>query len=306
MGRCPELVTLISGIHDAPAFWTSNGCIQEGFETCVREAYPGVVRVLCDLYKEGKVDLDLAAAAKKLLETCTYYGDHVPDQDVNDTITYVVSAGADISMQDERGRTPLHLLCDFGDGESRAEAKIKLMKYLLDHSADWRIRDNEGNTVLLTVAKELGCDSVIQHILEKVSSMDRAVVGSSNRDGNTPLHCYAGSFATAETECTSTIKLPVNSGCDPNALNSKGQTFAHLTITQWVLVDVITLFSELGGDMSHKDHEGRPLIHYAATVPSMEELDRKMIARYFVEEKADLHQGCRQCESLILGLSLEK
>ncbi|KAJ5906176.1 uncharacterized protein N7473_003092 [Penicillium subrubescens] len=141
LGRCPELVILMAGIHDAPAFWASNGYIQEGFETCIREAYPGTVRVLCDLYKEGKVDLDLTAAGNKLLEACTYYGDHVPDQDVNDTIAYVVSAGADINAQDERGRTLLHLLCDFGDGESRDDAKIRLMKYLLDHGVDWRIRD---------------------------------------------------------------------------------------------------------------------------------------------------------------------
>ncbi|OKP02384.1 hypothetical protein PENSUB_7148 [Penicillium subrubescens] len=162
LGRCPELVILMAGIHDAPAFWASNGYIQEGFETCIREAYPGTVRVLCDLYKEGKVDLDLTAAGNKLLEACTYYGDHVPDQDVNDTIAYVVSAGADINAQDERGRTLLHLLCDFGDGESRDDAKIRLMKYLLDHGVDWRIRDVGGNTVLHTAAKELGFVDVVR------------------------------------------------------------------------------------------------------------------------------------------------
>jgi ankyrin repeat protein len=306
LGRCPELVILIAGINDAPAFWTSNGYIQEGFETCVHEAYPGTVRVLCDLYKEGKVDLDLARAANQMLQTCTYYGDHVPDQDVNDTVTYVVSAGANINIQDERGRTPLHLLCDFGDGEDRDNAKIGLLKYLLNYGADWRIRDIQGNTVLHTAAKEHGSDSVIRHILGTISPTDRAVVGSGNIDGNTPLHHYAGSFATAETEWTSTIKLLINSGCDPNAVNSKGQSFAHLAITQWVSIDVIKLFSELGGDMSRKDHEGRPPIHYAVTVPNIEELDRERIIRYFVEEEADLHQGCRQCEYRILEFYRER
>ncbi|CEO60550.1 hypothetical protein PMG11_05173 [Penicillium brasilianum] len=177
LGRCPELVILIAGFKDPPAFWTSNGYIQEGFETCIREAYSGTVRVLCELYMEKKVHLDLAAAADAMLETCTYYGDHVPDQDVNDTITYLVSAGVNINAQDKSGRTPLHLLCGFGNGEDQDDARIRLMKYLLNCGADWRIRDWEGNTVLDTAAKEwesesdslMSPDSVIRHILSTIS-----------------------------------------------------------------------------------------------------------------------------------------
>jgi ankyrin repeat protein len=181
-----------------------------------------------------------------------------------------------------------------------------LIKYLLNYGADWRIRDEEGNTVLHTAAKEAGSDSIIRYILGTISPTDKAIVGSGNSDGNTPLHYYAGSFATSETECKSTIKLLVGSGCDPNAVNNKGQSIVHLSITQGALIDVIKFFSELGGDMCRRDHEGRPPIHYAATVPAIEESDRKMIIGYFVEEGADLHPGCRQCESLILGFYRER
>lgn len=312
MGRCPELVILIAGLNDPPAFWTSNGYIQEGFETCIREAYSGTVRVLCDLYKERKVHLDLAAAADAMLWTCTYYGDHVPDQDVNDTVSYLVSAGVDINVQDERGRTPLHLLCDFGNGKYQDDAKMRLMKYLLDCGADWRIRDEEGNTVLHTAAREwdsdslMPPDSVIWHILATISPTDRAIVGSGNRDGNTPLHYYAGSFATSEIECKSTIKLLVDSGCDSNAINNEGQSIAHSLMTWWLLIDVIKFFSELGGGICHEDQAGRPPIHYAATVPHMEEPHQKRIIKYFVEEEANLHQGCRLCESLVQGLHQER
>lgn len=102
-GWCPELVILIAGINNPPAFWTSHGYIQEGFETCVREAYPGTVRVLCDLYKNGKVDLDITAAANVMLETCTYYGDDVPDQDVNDTESRTLFPPALMLMRKTRG-----------------------------------------------------------------------------------------------------------------------------------------------------------------------------------------------------------
>jgi hypothetical protein len=37
---------------------------------------------------------------------------------------YIVSAGANSNMQDKRGRTPLYLLCDFGDSEDYDNAKI--------------------------------------------------------------------------------------------------------------------------------------------------------------------------------------
>ncbi|PKX88636.1 ankyrin [Aspergillus novofumigatus IBT 16806] len=258
---------LLSAMKSDPRGYDINEPIAslKGLETCVREAYAGTVRVLCDLYKEGKVHLDLTAVANEMLQTCTYYGDHVRDQDVNDTITYVVSAGANINAQDKRGRTLLHLLCRFGGGKHQDGAKVRLIKYLLNCGADWRIRDEEGNTVLHTAAKEWECD-----------------------------------------RCKSTIKLLVDSGCDPNAVNSNGQTIAHLAMTQWVLIDVIKFISELGGDMCCKDREGRPPIHYAATVPDMEEADRKRIICYFVEEKAELHRGCRQCESLILGFCRER
>lgn len=82
-------------------------------------------------------------------------------------------------------------------------------------------------------------------------------MGLCNGDGNTPLHYYASSLAS-ETEYKSTIKLLVDSGCDPNTVNSKGQSIAHLAITQWVLIDMIKFFSELGGDSVVKTTQARP------------------------------------------------
>jgi ankyrin repeat protein len=128
-------------------------------------------------------------------------------------------------------------------------------------------------TLFFTAATIVEFSSVIWHILGENLPTDSAIVGSGNGDGSTPLHCYAGSFATSKTECKSTVKMLVGSGCDPNAVNNKGQSIAHLAITQWVSPDMINFFSELGVDMSRKDHEGRLPIHYAATGPDMKEPD---------------------------------
>ncbi|KAL2869507.1 ankyrin [Aspergillus lucknowensis] len=122
-----------------------------GFETSVSEAYPGTVRALVNLYKQGMVNLDIKAATPSMLSACAYYGHHVPSEDINDTVTSFLSAGADVDYQDKDGKTALHRLCEVGDSEHNAP-KIRLMEYFLDRGADWTIRDDDGNTVLHAAA----------------------------------------------------------------------------------------------------------------------------------------------------------
>ncbi|GFF52517.1 hypothetical protein IFM58399_09343 [Aspergillus lentulus] len=216
MGRCPELVILIAGMKNPPVFWKSNGYIQSGFETCVREAYPGTVRTLVDLYKQGKVDLDITAATPAMLDACTYYGSHVMDGDINDSITSCLSAGADINAQDKDGKTALHLLCEHGDSEHN-KAKIQLIEYFLSHGADWTIRDKCGNTALHVAADngDIEYDVVVRHIIQVATEREKELLASPNNFGKSPLHLYLAGADAADQKNQNIIKL-LSAGYDIN------------------------------------------------------------------------------------------
>ncbi|EAW19306.1 uncharacterized protein NFIA_092670 [Aspergillus fischeri NRRL 181] len=222
MGRCPELVVLIAGMKNPPVFWKSNGYIQSGFETCVHESYPGTVRTLVDLYKQGKVDLDIAAATPRMLSACTYYGSHVMDKDVNDSIISCLSAGVDVNAQDEDGKTALHLLCEPGDSEHN-EAKIRLIEYFLSRGADWTIRDKHGNTALHAAADngDFEYDAVVRHIIQVATERRKTeILASPNNFGKTPLHLYLAGAETTGQRNQKIIKLLLDNGCDVNVADS--------------------------------------------------------------------------------------
>jgi ankyrin repeat protein len=69
-GRCVEIVRLFAEMKTGPAFWPSNGAIQRGFQNWIRDAYPGMVRILVNLYKQRRIDLDISAATPSVLYTC--------------------------------------------------------------------------------------------------------------------------------------------------------------------------------------------------------------------------------------------
>ncbi|KAL3455222.1 ankyrin [Aspergillus heterothallicus] len=226
----------------------------DGFETSVREAYPGTVRVLCDLYKHGKVKLDLSAAAQIMVSTCDYYGMHVRDQDINDTLYYLIDAGANVNARSGSGDTCLHQLCTWED--EHQEARLQLVRYLLDHGADWRLRDRDGNTIF---HKALTADQ-LQHFI-----------------------CL----------------LLYGAGFDPNAVNDQGQTLAHVAIGPLVSRELLDYLSSLGVDLSGRDNEDNPPIHYVATHRWLRGEVREEAIRYLVEKKESLHPGCSKCEAAI-------
>jgi ankyrin repeat protein len=161
-----------------------------------------------DLYKQGKVDLDITAATPVMLYACTYYGSHVMDEDVNDSITSCLSAGADINAQDKDGKTALHLLCEPGDSEHN-KAKIRLIEYFLSRGADWTIRDKHGNTALHVAADngDVEYDVVVRHIIQVATEREKEILASPNNSGETPLHLYLAGADAADQKNQQIIKL---------------------------------------------------------------------------------------------------
>ncbi|KAL3451868.1 ankyrin repeat-containing domain protein [Aspergillus insuetus] len=281
-GRCPELVAVITGMRIPPDFWPSTWAIQDGFETSVREAYPGTVRIICELYKQGKLRIDLASASQKMIGTCTYYGAHRPYQDINNTVIYVIDAGGDVNAQDQDGETCLHKLCAWGSEYD--EARLELAKYILNHGADWRLRNSEGETVLHKAIRVEQLENYIRIIAQ--SLLPDLRTPSSDSAGQTTLH-------------SSTLKLLRDAGFDPNAANNMGQTLAHLAMRPDVSEELLAYLAELGVDLSLSDNEGRPPIHYAATERWLRGQDREDVIKYLVRREECLHPGCDECKVAI-------
>jgi ankyrin repeat protein len=64
-----------------------------------------------------------------------------------ETLGMLISAGADVNVQDDRGRTPFHelLLCTMGD--SQLPLKLAAAKVLLEAGARMDSADSDGRTV---------------------------------------------------------------------------------------------------------------------------------------------------------------
>jgi ankyrin repeat protein len=264
------------------------------------------VTTIVDLYKQGKVELDIAAATPSMLQACLYHGEHVMDDDVNNSITSFLSAGADINAQDTDDKTALHLLCD-GQYTEHSKAKVRLINYFLDRGADWTIRDHDGNTALHTAAynREFAYDGVVRRIVEQAMDERESTVTSRNNYGQSVLHLYVDGITMSSAKRQRTIQLLLDAGCDINDVDNEGRTIAHCVSMPLLSMEAAAYLLGLGLDLSLHDGKGLPPFHYLMQAADFYLLraDMKIVARYLVDQEVDLHEGCKGCESWVLQLS---
>ncbi|KAL2800114.1 ankyrin [Aspergillus keveii] len=247
-----------------------------GFQNWIRDAYPEMVRILVDLYKQRRIDLDISAATPSVLYTCRWYESFQPARSVNDSVMPVLSLGEmDINAQDTAGdgRTALHLLCS-DSGLNHKDRKLELAHFFLDHGADWTIRDDMGDTVLHRAAAS----------------------------GLTTLHFFVHAADFALPEHRALAKLLIGAGCDANARAKNGESVAHWAMSPQVTADSLRFLASLGVGLSTADEEGNPPMHSLATrFPSRIKPEVRVEAiRYLADQGADLHPGCRGCEGWVM------
>ncbi|KAF7590378.1 hypothetical protein BBP40_002931 [Aspergillus hancockii] len=127
-GKECQMAVAFAAMDPSGVFWPSKGHVQRGFDLAVKETDAEIVRVPLDLYKAGKLHLDINKpddGVFPVLAACTFYCYHTNDEDINNTIYHLVRAGANVYCRNAKGETTLHLLCE-ASHEKHNEAKITL------------------------------------------------------------------------------------------------------------------------------------------------------------------------------------
>jgi ankyrin repeat protein len=304
-GRCAEIVRLFAEMTNGPAFWPSNGAVQRGFQNWIRDAHPEMVRILVDLYKQGRISLDISAATPSILYTCRLYESFQPARSVNDSVMPILALGEmDINAHDTAGdgKTALHLLCS-DSGLNHKDRKLELAYVFLDHGANWTICDVMGDTVLHRAAAVPDFHGIVRRIIESADTpAHRAIINSGNNSGLTPLHFFVHAADFAILEHRTIAQLMIDAGCDLNARANNGESVAHRAISPQVTADSLRFLASLGVDLSLPDEEGNPPMHSLATrFPSRIKPEvRAEAIRYLADQGADLHPGCRGCEGWVM------
>ena len=170
--------------------------------------------------------------------------------------------GFDFGSNKKFGFTPLHI--------SVSNGHLNMCQMLLEHKADVRAQDNQGNTPLHLAASE-GHLEVVRVLLEY-----RADVNALNMVGLTPLHC---AFESLRVDI---VRLLVNHGADAKVNDKSGNTFLHLAASAGDL-ELARMVIERNVDVNSPNNDGLTALFFALESENFD------VARLFLDHNADVH-----------------
>ena len=162
-----------------------------------------------------------------------------------DVARLLLDHNADVNVRDKRGNTPLHVAVSTGNGHLdicrillnhnaevnsqnhhgstplliASERGPELVQLFLDHNADPRARDGDGDT-LLHCAALAGRLKVVRLLLERNADLN-VEVNSRNNKGSTPLHLASAGYHEGNPDI---VRLLLDHGADSQARNLSGET----------------------------------------------------------------------------------
>ncbi|KAH0335580.1 ankyrin, partial [Aureobasidium melanogenum] len=187
----------------------------------------------------------------------------------DDVVRLLLAAGADISVVDRWGWTPLHELAD----RSRTAAAKLLLE---TGKADLTLRTQQGYAVLDNAASE-GDYELVRELLRRGASA-QSVPGSESA-----LHCAVR--AEKDDNLYAVAELLLDEGCDVNGKNHNGCTPLHTYLSnKRGKENVVRLFLSRGADINIQDNTGNTVLNCLAQCPEASEAMSELL----LENEADV------------------
>ena len=183
-------------------------------------------------------------------------------------IEILLKNGADINIQNSKGRTPLH--------EAVLSNDLEMVQFLLTHGARVIGSDNQGVTPLMHAPSR-----EMTEILLKAPFGKSFINQTSKEDrGGSALH-YAVRRGDLEQ-----VKLLFENGANPNALTMRRVSPLQVAFgwnRDWKIIEELI---KNGASLTHKDQSGQNVLFYAHTKEKLIKL-LETDARQFINEEGD-------------------
>jgi len=158
-----------------------------------------------------------------------------------DGVQMLLENNAASNIQDSLGQTPLHL--------SAKRGHLNVVKLLLDFGADWNLQDNAGQ-VAMHFAASSHSKEVITLLLDKGASLN-----VSDTMGISPLHIAAKLDLT-------TIELLVSKGANIHQQDQSGREPVHYSAAQYA-PSLVRFFLDHSVNVNVQDSFGLTPLHFA-------------------------------------------
>jgi ankyrin repeat protein len=226
--------------------------------TAVSQGQVGKVRQLLtedvDVEEKGG-----PTASTPLHEAAMLYGSH----GCQEMVRLLLEHGADVSVKNNDGVTPLHAVCKELDAMTNGLYwnydgfgavhldQLEIVKLLLHHHADPSTKDNNENTPLHSAAWA-GDTHAVDFLLNQ-----GADTSAKNSTGHTPLHWTAGHIHDKQWHGHPHVaRILLKRGVDVSDKGNDGNTSLHWAAESGHLL-MVRLLLKQGADISAENNDGK-------------------------------------------------